>query len=108
MGFILSGLIRVLKEAYLSRWKVLKTVKMQLPVLEPNYLSQLMLEAKYSVFHFNQFFISLLFFFSQDPSAVPNSDNAFTLFYVKFRAAAPKVRVSQLAGNLEIKLCSGF
>ncbi|NXR99595.1 COG3 protein, partial [Oxylabes madagascariensis] len=28
-----------------------------------------------------------------DPSAVPNSDNAFTLFYVKFRAAAPKVRV---------------
>ncbi|NXF80833.1 COG3 protein, partial [Sclerurus mexicanus] len=24
--------------------------------------------------------------------AVPNSDNAFTLFYVKFRAAAPKVR----------------
>ncbi|NXP68173.1 COG3 protein, partial [Chloropsis cyanopogon] len=27
-----------------------------------------------------------------DPSAVPNSDNAFTLFYVKFRAAAPKVR----------------
>ncbi|XP_053937399.1 conserved oligomeric Golgi complex subunit 3 isoform X2 [Cuculus canorus] len=29
---------------------------------------------------------------SHDPSAVPNSDNAFTLFYVKFRAAAPKVR----------------
>ncbi|NWV10232.1 COG3 protein, partial [Ptilonorhynchus violaceus] len=28
----------------------------------------------------------------KDPSAVPNSDNAFTLFYVKFRAAAPKVR----------------
>ncbi|NXY88464.1 COG3 protein, partial [Alcedo cyanopectus] len=28
----------------------------------------------------------------EDPSAVPNSDNAFTLFYVKFRAAAPKVR----------------
>ncbi|KAM6144887.1 conserved oligomeric Golgi complex subunit 3 isoform 3-T3 [Phoenicopterus ruber ruber] len=28
----------------------------------------------------------------RDPSAVPNSDNAFTLFYVKFRAAAPKVR----------------
>uniref|UniRef100_A0A8D0H8D5 Conserved oligomeric Golgi complex subunit 3 n=1 Tax=Sphenodon punctatus TaxID=8508 RepID=A0A8D0H8D5_SPHPU len=28
----------------------------------------------------------------RDPSTVPNSDNAFTLFYVKFRAAAPKVR----------------
>ncbi|KAL8186710.1 UNVERIFIED_CONTAM: Golgi transport complex subunit 3 [Gekko kuhli] len=28
----------------------------------------------------------------RDPSAVPNSDNSFTLFYVKFRAAAPKVR----------------
>ncbi|XP_032646272.1 conserved oligomeric Golgi complex subunit 3 isoform X2 [Chelonoidis abingdonii] len=28
----------------------------------------------------------------RDPSSVPNSDNAFTLFYVKFRAAAPKVR----------------
>ncbi|XP_033004355.1 conserved oligomeric Golgi complex subunit 3 isoform X2 [Lacerta agilis] len=28
----------------------------------------------------------------RDPSVVPNSDNAFTLFYVKFRAAAPKVR----------------
>lgn len=27
---------------------------------------------------------------------VPNADNAFTLFYVKFRAAAPKVRVSLL------------
>lgn len=26
----------------------------------------------------------------------PNSDNAFTLFYLKFRAAAPKVRVSQV------------
>ncbi|KAF1654752.1 Conserved oligomeric Golgi complex subunit 3, partial [Eudyptes chrysocome] len=33
-----------------------------------------------------------LFFIFFDPSAVPNSDNAFTLFYVKFRAAAPKVR----------------
>ncbi|XP_063160680.1 conserved oligomeric Golgi complex subunit 3 isoform X2 [Candoia aspera] len=29
---------------------------------------------------------------SHDPFAAPNSDNAFTLFYVKFRAAAPKVR----------------
>lgn len=29
--------------------------------------------------------------FLQDPSSTPN---AFTLFYVKFRAAAPKVRVS--------------
>ncbi|XP_075447231.1 conserved oligomeric Golgi complex subunit 3 isoform X1 [Ascaphus truei] len=28
----------------------------------------------------------------QDSSNSPNSDNAFTLFYVKFRAAAPKVR----------------
>lgn len=27
----------------------------------------------------------------RDPLAAPNSDNAFTLFYVKFRAAAPKV-----------------
>nr|XP_033803321.1 conserved oligomeric Golgi complex subunit 3 [Geotrypetes seraphini] len=27
----------------------------------------------------------------RDPSAVPNADNAFTLYYVKFRAAAPKV-----------------
>ncbi|XP_069061507.1 conserved oligomeric Golgi complex subunit 3 isoform X2 [Pleurodeles waltl] len=27
----------------------------------------------------------------RDPLAVPSSDNAFTLFYVKFRAAAPKV-----------------
>ncbi|KAL8186687.1 UNVERIFIED_CONTAM: Golgi transport complex subunit 3 [Gekko kuhli] len=46
----------------------------------------------------------------RDPSAVPNSDNAFTLFYVKFRAAAPKVRVSlqpinkKLPTNLEQKL----
>ncbi|XP_040281372.1 conserved oligomeric Golgi complex subunit 3 isoform X1 [Bufo bufo] len=28
----------------------------------------------------------------QDPSTAPHSDNAFTLFYVKFRGAAPKVR----------------
>uniref|UniRef100_A0A8C3YB60 Conserved oligomeric Golgi complex subunit 3 n=1 Tax=Catagonus wagneri TaxID=51154 RepID=A0A8C3YB60_9CETA len=28
----------------------------------------------------------------RDPSSVPNADNAFTLFYVKFRVAAPKVR----------------
>ncbi|XP_039203573.1 conserved oligomeric Golgi complex subunit 3 isoform X1 [Crotalus tigris] len=28
----------------------------------------------------------------RDPLVAPNSDNAFTLFYVKFRAAAPKVR----------------
>ncbi|XP_043927984.1 conserved oligomeric Golgi complex subunit 3 [Protopterus annectens] len=27
----------------------------------------------------------------RDPSVLPNADNAFTLFYVKFRAAAPKV-----------------
>lgn len=25
-----------------------------------------------------------------------NADNAFTLYYVKYRAAAPKVRVSKL------------
>ncbi|XP_052004439.1 conserved oligomeric Golgi complex subunit 3-like isoform X1 [Xyrauchen texanus] len=28
----------------------------------------------------------------RDPMGVPNADNAFTLYYVKFRAAAPKVR----------------
>ncbi|KAM8922628.1 conserved oligomeric Golgi complex subunit 3 isoform 2-T2 [Lycaon pictus] len=28
----------------------------------------------------------------RDPASIPNADNAFTLFYVKFRAAAPKVR----------------
>ncbi|XP_059356667.1 conserved oligomeric Golgi complex subunit 3 isoform X1 [Carassius carassius] len=28
----------------------------------------------------------------QDPLGAPNADNAFTLYYVKFRAAAPKVR----------------
>ncbi|KAG8586063.1 hypothetical protein GDO81_005229 [Engystomops pustulosus] len=28
----------------------------------------------------------------RDPSTAPHSDNAFTLFYVKFRGAAPKVR----------------
>ncbi|KAM4701666.1 conserved oligomeric Golgi complex subunit 3 isoform 1-T1 [Discoglossus pictus] len=28
----------------------------------------------------------------QDSTSTPNTDNAFTLFYVKFRAAAPKVR----------------
>ncbi|XP_048458495.1 conserved oligomeric Golgi complex subunit 3 [Rhincodon typus] len=28
----------------------------------------------------------------RDPSVMSNTDNAFTLFYVKFRAAAPKVR----------------
>lgn len=30
----------------------------------------------------------------QDPMGLTNADNAFTLYYVKFRAAAPKVRVS--------------
>uniref|UniRef100_A0A8C0YM95 Conserved oligomeric Golgi complex subunit 3 n=1 Tax=Cyprinus carpio carpio TaxID=630221 RepID=A0A8C0YM95_CYPCA len=29
----------------------------------------------------------------RDPLGAPNADNAFTLYYVKFRAAAPKVRV---------------
>uniref|UniRef100_A0A8C7A8J0 Conserved oligomeric Golgi complex subunit 3 N-terminal domain-containing protein n=1 Tax=Neovison vison TaxID=452646 RepID=A0A8C7A8J0_NEOVI len=28
----------------------------------------------------------------RDPASIPSADNAFTLFYVKFRAAAPKVR----------------
>lgn len=42
---------------------------------------------------FANIFLSM---FLQDPSSVPNADNAFTLFYVKFRAAAPKVRVSLL------------
>lgn len=37
----------------------------------------------------NTCFISL-----QDPMNLTNADNAFTLYYVKFRAAAPKVRVS--------------
>lgn len=30
----------------------------------------------------------------QDPLGLTNADNAFTLYYVKFRAAAPKVNVS--------------
>uniref|UniRef100_A0A3Q1BEE2 Conserved oligomeric Golgi complex subunit 3 n=1 Tax=Amphiprion ocellaris TaxID=80972 RepID=A0A3Q1BEE2_AMPOC len=30
----------------------------------------------------------------RDPLGLANADNAFTLYYVKFRAAAPKVRVS--------------
>lgn len=30
----------------------------------------------------------------QDPMGLTNADNAFTLYYVKFRAAAPKVNVS--------------
>lgn len=34
------------------------------------------------------------FHLSQDPMSLTNADNAFTLYYVKFRAAAPKVRVS--------------
>lgn len=39
--------------------------------------------------------ISLIgsFLSSQDPLGTANADNAFTLYYVKFRAAAPKVRV---------------
>lgn len=31
----------------------------------------------------------------QDPMNLTNADNAFTLYYVKYRAAAPKVRVSK-------------
>uniref|UniRef100_A0A8C8LSV2 Conserved oligomeric Golgi complex subunit 3 n=1 Tax=Oncorhynchus tshawytscha TaxID=74940 RepID=A0A8C8LSV2_ONCTS len=31
----------------------------------------------------------------RDPLGLANADNAFTLYYVKFRAAAPKVRVSR-------------
>lgn len=30
----------------------------------------------------------------QDPQGLTNADNAFTLYYVKFRVAAPKVNVS--------------
>lgn len=45
---------------------------------------------------FANIFLPYPLLFLQDPSSVPNADNAFTLFYVKFRAAAPKVRVSLL------------
>uniref|UniRef100_A0A8C6XNF1 Conserved oligomeric Golgi complex subunit 3 n=1 Tax=Naja naja TaxID=35670 RepID=A0A8C6XNF1_NAJNA len=43
----------------------------------------------------------------RDPLLAPNSDNAFTLFYVKFRAAAPKVREYSIIekGYLEIHHC---
>lgn len=42
-----------------------------------------------------QYFIILsLLLLLQDPMSLTNADNAFTLYYVKFRAAAPKVRVS--------------
>lgn len=42
-------------------------------------------------------FMSILFFcLPQDPMGLANADNAFTLYYVKFRAVAPKVRVSIL------------
>lgn len=37
---------------------------------------------------------SILFLSPQDPMGLTNADNAFTLYYVKFRAVAPKVRVS--------------
>lgn len=38
--------------------------------------------------------IVVLLLLPQDPMGLANADNAFTLYYVKFRAAAPKVRVS--------------
>uniref|UniRef100_A0A8C1TJE1 Conserved oligomeric Golgi complex subunit 3 n=1 Tax=Cyprinus carpio TaxID=7962 RepID=A0A8C1TJE1_CYPCA len=43
----------------------------------------------------------------QDPLGAPNADNAFTLYYVKFRAAAPKVRVRPVYQQLldEIHQC---
>lgn len=44
---------------------------------------------------FVQSMINYLFIFlPQDPMGLANADNAFTLYYVKFRAVAPKVRVS--------------
>ncbi len=42
------------------------------------------------------FLLCLLMWPEQDPLGAPNADNAFTLYYVKFRAAAPKVRVRLL------------
>uniref|UniRef100_A0A8C1LXQ5 Conserved oligomeric Golgi complex subunit 3 n=1 Tax=Cyprinus carpio TaxID=7962 RepID=A0A8C1LXQ5_CYPCA len=36
----------------------------------------------------------------RDPLGAPNADNAFTLYYVKFRAAAPKVRVRLVPESL--------
>lgn len=39
--------------------------------------------------------VTLLLLFPQDPMNLTNADNAFTLYYVKYRAAAPKVRVSK-------------
>uniref|UniRef100_A0A673C518 Conserved oligomeric Golgi complex subunit 3 n=1 Tax=Sphaeramia orbicularis TaxID=375764 RepID=A0A673C518_9TELE len=36
--------------------------------------------------------VLLLLLLPQDPMGLANADNAFTLYYVKFRAAAPKVR----------------
>uniref|UniRef100_A0A8C1TLP5 Conserved oligomeric Golgi complex subunit 3 n=1 Tax=Cyprinus carpio TaxID=7962 RepID=A0A8C1TLP5_CYPCA len=43
----------------------------------------------------------------RDPLGAPNADNAFTLYYVKFRAAAPKVRVRPVYQQLldEIHQC---
>ncbi|KAK9968901.1 hypothetical protein ABG768_027123 [Culter alburnus] len=40
----------------------------------------------------------------RDPLGAPNADNAFTLYYVKFRAAAPKVRrlIEQVEQRSEI------
>lgn len=38
--------------------------------------------------------LDLFFCLPQDPMGLTNADNAFTLYYVKYRAAAPKVRVS--------------
>ncbi|XP_016367112.1 conserved oligomeric Golgi complex subunit 3-like [Sinocyclocheilus rhinocerous] len=42
----------------------------------------------------------------RDPLGAPNADNAFTLYYVKFRAAAPKVRseLVDLAESIQQKL----
>ncbi|NWI81109.1 COG3 protein, partial [Dryoscopus gambensis] len=48
--------------------------------------------SKLCVHTFLMFFSYKKFSLPNTGRTVPNSDNAFTLFYVKFRAAAPKVR----------------
>ncbi|MGH0145797.1 UNVERIFIED_CONTAM: hypothetical protein FKN15_006270 [Acipenser sinensis] len=40
---------------------------------------------------------------SHDPSGLPNAENAFTLFYVRFRASAPKVRALQIGFLLPVR-----
>lgn len=45
------------------------------------------------------------FLSSQDPLGTANADNAFTLYYVKFRAAAPKVRVRPCPECVYLAVC---